>query len=494
VIKVSKFSTRILFSVAIGLLGILPCEAEEFSIEVHVNPAKGRVQIVGKSQKPISTGTIIFEDSYADVTGISQRISNFQLRGEKGEEFSPAKTGAGIFDAKKTFNEFTYDVSIEPLASLTSAAHVSWLTEKRGLLMLNDLLPTFSSLAKQRLIVRISIPGGWNVETSEKELAGNQFIVEDPQRAIFFVRNHSQAEVLHRKFNESDLQMAIDGDWLFSNEEALEFATSIFAEYLKIFSRIPAKKILIVVAPFPQKADADRWRAETRGSTIVVLSGSMPFKTLALQRLHEQLRHEIFHLWIPNSLALKGDYSWFFEGFSIYRALRAGVDLNQIRFEDFLSTLERAARISKISRAGTSLVQDSNFRWQMNSARTEARGVFLAFLCDIALLRESNGKRSLDSVFRTLFVRHGIGNEIQDANESIVKILKESKALSEIVSLSIESEGNLRAEKYLAMAGMTLADGFDMKLLINPKLKGREKALLRKLGYDNWKKVAMKKE
>ena len=44
---------------------------------------------------------------------------------------------------------------------------------------------------------------------------------------------------------------------------------------------------------------------------------------------------------MPNSLKLEGDYDWFFEGFTLYTALRTALELAVIDFKEMLNTLGR---------------------------------------------------------------------------------------------------------------------------------------------------------
>jgi predicted metalloprotease with PDZ domain len=73
----------------------------------------------------------------------------------------------------------------------------------------------------------------------------------------------------------------------------------------------------------------------------MLLSGRAPSKVAALSRLSVPLTHELFHLWVPNALALEGDYDWFYEGFTMYQAMRAAGRLNLLTFEDFLNSIGR---------------------------------------------------------------------------------------------------------------------------------------------------------
>jgi predicted metalloprotease with PDZ domain len=480
------FCARLFAAAIFVVLLSAPSFAQAVEVKISVSATNSRVHVEGKFTEKQTQ--FHFEDSYADVTGISARISKVVLRANDGREIAPTKIIAGEFETGESISQFSYDVNLAPMQNLTSAAHASWLTSERGILMLNDLLPVTQNSAPRSALVRLSIPSGWKIETNEKSSGADSFEIDDAAKAIFFIgRDLREIEL---KESGTEIKIALAGEWLFSDREAADFVSSIFASYQKLFGGAPAKNLQIVVAPFPQAAGTDRWRAETRGSTIVILSGSMPFKTLAVQRLHEQLRHEIFHLWIPNGLALTGNYSWFYESFAIYEALRTGVELNQIRFEDFLSTIGRAAYIAGFAPAKVSLVEASRLRWVADSNQVEARGILVAFLCDIALL-DAGGKRSLADVIRKVYLRHRIPAAAQDGNEAVLEILKESRELREIISRRVELAETPEIESYLNKAGIIVnASEAETKLSVTEKPNREQRALLKKLGYDNWKKLA----
>jgi predicted metalloprotease with PDZ domain len=153
--------------------------------------------------------------------------------------------------------------------------------------------------------------------------------------------------------------LAVSGEWQFSDAEAIKIADEIFKEYRELLGDAPVEKTQIFLMRFPKEIKFGRWAAETRGANLIVFSGDMPFKTQSLQRLHEQLRHELFHLWMPNNLALTGNYDWFYEGFTVYQALRTGISMNQIRFEDFLDTLAQAYNLDNLPGERKSLVESS---------------------------------------------------------------------------------------------------------------------------------------
>jgi predicted metalloprotease with PDZ domain len=225
----------------------------------------------------------------------------------------------------------------------------------------------------------------------------------------------------------------------------------------------------------------------------MILSSDMPFKTLSLQRLHEQMRHEIFHLWIPNNLALTGNYDWFYEGFTVYQALRTGLAKNQIRFEDFLDTLAQAYHLDNFQSRKVSLIESSKNRWSGARSQVYARGMVVAFLCDLSILKLSRGKRSINDVFKEIYQKHRVPNESTYGNAAILKILKNYSELNLIIGNYVEGAENINWKTNLETVGIEAKEENSfIKLNLKKKLSGKQKDLLDKLGYNNWRKISEK--
>jgi len=248
----------------------------------------------------------------------------------------------------------------------------------------------------------------------------------------------------------------------------------------------------VILSNFPAASSPGRWQAETRGNNVTIISSDMPFKSQSVQRLHEQLRHELFHLWIPNGVNLTGNYDWYYEGFALYESLKMAVGLNRIRFEDFLDTLSRAHTIDSAQTAGrTSLIQLSSNRFSGANTQVYARGMLVAFLCDLALLEQSRGKRSIEDVLRELFAKHRKPATPVDGNSAVLALLKSNPNVVSIVEKYVEGPDKLEWASELNAAGVEDIDGGPLtNLRVKEKLSGRQKALLDKLGYNNWRKLS----
>ncbi|HLM02529.1 MAG TPA: hypothetical protein VK400_15865 [Pyrinomonadaceae bacterium] len=470
-------------------------EAQEIEATVKILSLapNAKVRVEGKLLNAASGGkSWSFLQNYADVANLGERIENLKLFDREGREIQTKKFGSSEFEAEKIPASFRYDAKMEIPQQLTAAAHVSWLAETHGLLMLNDLLPQNlqnSGAAK----ITFELPENWRVATSETSAGEKVFHVKTIEKAIFLIGRDWREQT--KQLEKNELSLAAFGEWQFTDAEAMQIAETILAEHRKTFGEIPFPKTQILLLPFPQAANFDRWRAETRGSTVTIISAPPTFKSAAVNRLHEQLRHEIFHLWIPNALNLGGNYDWFYEGFTLYKALKTGVALNQIRFDDFLSTLGRAFDLTEAlsRRRSFSLIEASQKRWINSNEFIYAKGIVAAFLADATLLRESKGKRDLDAIFREVFQKHRAPQPKEDGNTAILRILKSHAELVPLAEKYIEGNSKIDWHSDLQTFGMSaekISGATEVKVIQKPN--GRQKDLLNKLGYNQWRRLLQK--
>ena len=391
--------------------------------------------------------------------------------------------------AETDFESWNYVTNIASPINPRASAHVSWLTDGNGILMLDDLLPQmFNASAK----VTIDISNGWKIISSENRIGPKTFEVLDIEKAVFVIGTDVREKRF--KIGEARLTVTTSGQWLFSDDESAKIVKEIYEEYSKIFGANPDENLQISLMPFPQSGiPVGTWEAETRGNSVVIVSADMPFKTQSMQRLREQLRHEIFHLWLPNGVNLSGNYDWFYEGFALYQSLKTGVSLNQIRFEDFLDTLSRAINIDASQTHRLSLIEASKNRWSGDDTQIYARGMLVAFLCDLSILRESNGKRSVADIFRTLYASHKPPNSVTDANTAIITAFESYPSLTEVVQRYVRGSQKIDFTSELEAVGITNESvSAQVNLRLKAKLNGNQRMLLDKLGYNNWRKLTRK--
>lgn len=464
-----------------------------FSQQVEINikaklPNASLLQIEGKfTDENISMKHWVFVNNYADVRGIANRIGKLKFFDKQGREVKYKEYSKSEFVVDGTVKRFSYKIDAQVFDNQTSTAHISWISNSQGLLMLNDLLPVFTAGLKQTK-VRFDIPSDWQVSTNEQQAARNTFVVNNPENAIFLVGKGWRET--QSKIGKTNVKVSISGDWQFNDSEVGKMAGAILKEYGRLFGSVPFKVLHIFLVRFPKKNAFGRWRAETRGTNITILSSPTIFKTQALQRLHEQLRHELFHLWIPNNLNLIGDYAWFYEGFAIYQALKTGVWLGQIRFEDFLDTIGRAYDLDYRRERKVSLIRTSKSRWNGTNSSVYAKGLLVAFLCDVALLKQSRGKKDLADVFQAVHKSHNKNKSKNNANDAILLALRRYKVLDLIVEKYIKGVDKIDlTEALLILGAENTGNVSTASFHLKSKLSRSQKALLKKLGYNRWRRI-----
>ena len=268
------------------------------------------------------------------------------------------------------------------------------LNAERGLLMLRDLLPVSGAAdqAAQRVTLRLSLPQGWLAHTNGVENVRGEFDLADADLAVFAVGQ--RLRISTTTISGLKLSFVLDGDWAFNDSEGLELATRVLKAQREMFGGWPARRSTLILFPFPQSGSTENWSAETRGFSVTLLTGKLPSKVAALAQLSSPLTHECFHFWVPNGLSLKGDYDWFYEGFTMYQAAQMALRLDLLTFQEFLNAIGRAydGYYLSLDRDRWSLVEASRRRWTTGNSAVYSKSMLAAFLYDLNLRSLSRGK------------------------------------------------------------------------------------------------------
>ncbi len=422
-----------------------------------------------------------FRDSYAGIVGLGGRIENFRIFDADGRDIQNRKLAPGNFEAQAPATKFRYEVNLTPPIRASDSAMVSWLNNEQGLLMLRDLLPVFQSMTSgqsqgfehenpTRATVRLMLPDGWAAYSNESEGNSSGFETADADRGL-----------------------VADGQWAFTDNDAIELATRIIKAHRDVFGSRVFADVTLILIPFPQTVAADKWSAETRGSTVTLLMGRLPSKVGALAQLSTPLTHELFHLWIPNGLALQGDYDWFYEGFTIYQAARTAVRLDLLTFTEFLNAIGRAydSYQADADHDRWSLIEASKRRWTIGQSSVYSKSMVIAFLYDLRLRKESHGKRSLDDVYRRLFQQSRLSSTEaipdRDGNEAVTSALSLDPNAQDFVRLFVRNSAAIDLRTELAPFGLTVESfGLRTRIAVSDQLSKQQRDLLRELGYNNY--------
>lgn len=458
--------------------------AQDFPTEVRIeilSATPARVSVEGELLKGMSVWS--FPNTYANAKRLAERINKFTLADESGANVSARKISPGEYVSESAATRFRYEVNLEPSFNSASEANVSWMVNKRALLMLGDLLPRGFTNVKANL----SLPARWSASSVEERSERNEFAVSEPDAAIFFVGEDLRES--HEQISGMKFTFVLGGDWAFGEKEAMAAAVDILKQHMETMGGAPQRQAMVMLSPFPQFVSASRWSAETRGATVVFVSGQASSVAAGLSQLSIRLAHELFHLWAPNGLALDGEYDWFYEGFTLYYALQTCRRLQLLTFREYLDAIGRAydAYLAAPEREKLSLLDASRRRWSgaASASLVYNKGMLVAFLYDLELRKRTRGKRSLENIYRELFQRYKKGGSRADGNTAVLAALNSRREMKKITERLIEKADAIELNAAVKSFGLRVDKaGFTTVISADDSLSERQRELLRELGYN----------
>jgi len=436
------------------------------------------IRIHAESSVPMSSWS--FRNAYAGVIGLGDRVERFEAPDKLRKMMPVHKMAAGEFRSEDKITSFSYAVRLAPPTRASEMSHVSWLAEESGFLMLADLLPqSEETTTNQGVLLELELPAGWSVGSSLLANEKNEYLVMEPDKAVFFVSRSLRKTV--GTVDAMKTQLLATGEWVFADADALKAAMSVIKKYFELTGFRLREPSVVMLAPLPVSAGNDQWRAETRGATVMLLLNPRVARKNWIAQLSVIFTHEIFHLWVPNSLSLEGDYDWFFEGFTLYEALLTSLDLRLITFQGFLDTIARVYDSYRSYPDNLSLIEASEQRWTSSVPLVYDKGMLVAFMYDLTARLESNSKNSLADRYRVLF---NLQVERANSNEVIINLLRTSPATHDFPSAYIESRTGVKLERFLPTFGLAVdAGGQGTHLIVSKQLSEEQRRLLRSLGY-----------
>ncbi len=460
-------STFICAACLLILVCVSVARAQTSRVRISISDP-GQIKVDAELSTPIRSWS--FRNAYAGVLGIAERIEDF-----RAADAEIQKAAVGEYRSDREASRISYTVNL-PEPAPAAVSHVSWLVDDHGVLMLADLLPQDLT----NFSIEFVLPAGWSVETASRRLDEARFEVVAPEKAVFFA-----GRTLRKTSNTIEgmpLDLVLSGAWPFKDDAALKMGAQVIRKYLELTGFSLSRRSTIMIAPLPVAVGSTKWRAETRGSTVLLLiDPAARFKNW-IGQLGVIFTHELLHLWVPNSLRLDGDYDWFFEGFTLYIALRTALDLKIIDFKEFLDTLARVYDSYLSYGSEQSLIEASERRWTTPGSFVYDKGMLVAFLYDLLLRNESGGTATLAGKYRQLFSRPAADGV--NGNDVIIAVLGSSLAARDFTKSYIENSTKFELERLLPAYGLTLdSSGRSSQLRVNRELTADQKRLLRSLGY-----------
>ncbi len=423
-----------------------------------------------------------FRHTYAGMSGLAERIEKLSLTDEHGVEVSVRKLAPGEYETAREAWNVSYEMRLEPPLSSNDTAHVSWLTPERGVFLPGDLLP----LAISHALLHLKLPPNWKAATIETQNPEGQFQIGNIDAATILVA--PDLRITRHKVSGMEFSSAVSGAWAFTDRDVAEMAGAILKEHAQRIEGVPQKNVMLLLAPLPQTTDAGRWSAETRGGTVLFFSGRAASKAVGLARLSVPLVHELLHLWVPNGLALSGDYSWFYEGFTVYQAMRVSVRLGYLTFQDYLDTLAHTYDnyLALKDQDNLSLIDASSRRWTGNNALVYHKGMLVAAIYDLSVRQQTRGKRTLDSVYRLLHRLHyKAAQEEREGTAAVIGALDEIAGGQDFTERYLKSVNRINLAQILEPYGLTVRkNGMGSQVVVADILTSSQRDLMRQMGYN----------
>lgn len=441
---------------------------------VSLVPAQVRVEV--QNSRPQRSWS--FRNTVGRVIGLGTRIEQFRASSSGPGENRASLVAAGEFTVSDETSKVQYVVNLSALSPSSDRAHVSWLGQNEGLLMLGDLLPT--SVLDENLSLDVVLPPEWSASAFAESERGT-FSVDKPAETIIAIGTRIKQKT--KQVGALKLTTSLAGDWTIKEDDITKVAQKIIREYNKLTGfALSQSAHLIFISD--RNSGPEVWSAEARGRTVTLVMGTNARREALLGRASVVLAHELFHLWVPNSLSLNGEYAWFFEGFTLYQALLTTLKFKWIDFQEFLRTLAAVhdAYYLAPEKDRWSLFQLSERRWTIGTPLVYEKGMLVAFLYDLERRFGTNGKETLSDIYRQLFSHHRAS--ALAANEVIIGLLNEAQGMSDFSSNFVTNPGSLKLADTLPRYGIRLErDNFRTTLRVASDLNDIQRRILRGFRY-----------
>lgn len=473
--------------------------AQDMSVTLTIDakrPSELRVSGVFTRERSVNESHILaFSESVAGVDIPASRFSSATANDDVGIELQLVTVPRCCIATGK-IKRFSYVVDLGSRGDIRAEAHTSWIRDGIGILMLGDLLPQeFLPTGDRRSAkVALNLPNDWRFFASDPKFDKRSISVADVDNSIIFVGKHWNEQEFGQ--DERKFSLLSNGEFHFTQAESQEKVRTIAQAYSKKFGNLNGERFLVAILRSTASTSFGAWEANTRGRTAMIVSAGMAFKSQSLQQLDEQLRHELFHLWIPNGVNLRGRYDWFYEGFALYSSLKLAVESNTIRFDDMLDTMSRAFAVADEQRSEIGLIKLTKNRFNGGERQLYSKGLIFAFYCDLALNVASKGRKNTDLIVNKIFQKYQNDNVRRDGPETVLNELISHVELRPLVEqyVTIEQDRDpkplIDIDSLLENSGLEFAvsDGHK-RLKVRTKLSSRQKAILDKLGYNSWRKL-----
>ncbi len=249
------------------------------------------------------------------------------------------------------------------------------------------------------------MPSNWNLANS---FGVNQKIQEVKiplwkfRHAVFAGGDY---RIYQRMIGQSPVYFAIRGQWNFPEDQLCDFSTNIFNAERKFWNDYSSTFTVEIVLPMEEK---DSQIATSRTNALSLFLS--PDKTLDYQ-LKQSIAREYFHNWLGDGITFADPQEliyWFKEGFASYYGRLLLLRARLISLDEYVNQFNQVLRQYFTSpvryEKNERLVKEFWSDEDLNKLPF-LRGDIFASNINCAIMKNSNGQKSLDDLMRDLYKR-----------------------------------------------------------------------------------------
>ena len=232
---------------------------------------------------------------------------------------------------------------------------------------------------------------------------------------------------------DNSLVLATRGDWIpFENQEVFDLLYSTVRAQRNFWQDHSQKYFTVTMLPFPQERGSSFGGTGLTNSFATSVSNN---EETSLDQLAYLFNHELMHNWIGHTIKNEKEEAqyWFSEGFTEYYTFK-NIAKNNIIGLDKKYYIEQLNQIIKnlhgspVADKPNSEINYENF-WKdpYYEKLPYYRGALFAFILDLKIQQETNGRYSLDDVMRDILEQSRKGILLNDEIfvNTILKFSKE---------------------------------------------------------------------
>lgn len=340
----------------------------------------------------------------------------------------PAKKGDKI---NFTYNVYCYEMSVR----------TSYIDEDQALLNLASVCAFIEGKEKTNIYCMVELPGTWNNIISHGEIITSERIKGAPHEYFLPFENFDEMvdspiqlgnfETFNFNVNNVPHRVAMVGIHNANIEKLRIDMQNICQTMVNIIGEMPCKRYTFII----QNVEAGGGGLEHKNGSTLMMTRFNYSNTQSYQGLLGLIAHEYFHLWNVKRIRPVAlgpfDYNnenytkslWIAEGITSYYDELALMRAGYISKQDFLNTLASYINNHE-NRAGSKIATLHEMSWDAwikeyrpnensknNSYSYYSKGLIIGALLDMTICKSTNGKKSLDDVFKTLYKDFYLNNK-----------------------------------------------------------------------------------